>query len=712
MSKKISYEVVSHKRQLVKCLQNMSDKIDELKEKVDAMKSRSGSKKSLTKGIAGAAIFLMLFFGLSFNADAGRVERQKVEFKNEVRFAQPVLFNGVKYTFPSADGSANQVVKTDGSGTLAWVANGAGTAWDDLSVPDANESLDMTDYYTAWDFGDTDHDMFNIKGTGNFADVSIVRIEQVTGNPTDGTVLEVVSADTDADALLVTANSIDVVTVNGAGTLSVIGDTTVTGNLALSGTFTAGTWGIDSIAAATSTQALTLDGDTSGGVTIGATSTGAITLGSSAHLSMTAAPPTTGVGITVLADGMTSGTMLRLDSTVAGITTGNYIDCYDGAAVDFAVGANGVTTITGAAATDVLLLTAGDIQLSAGDIDVDQGNLMVDTTTDIASNVSRNFAGAGSATLFTVNEDNASSTSIALAVNNDGTGNSTGIQVSHDGDYPALEILAGAARTGNVIDVAMANQVAQNGLLIDGAWTGASDVGMINLNPTGNIAAGASCIFINTDTGTPGASGFGFEIDDDSVDGGTFYSMLINSANNEGLHVASGVSLFTEAATFTAGLVATSDITANGAITGDGATVISGVLETTETVTATNAITAAECGKIFFLNSATEFASTLPAISTVTAGTTFKFIIVGAPSGASYTVITGNGLENVIYGGTTEGEVDTGDDAPYVAAGDTVTFVDGSAVRGDWVAFISDGSSYYVSGHANVDGGITLTQAD
>jgi hypothetical protein len=100
----------------------------------------------------------------------------------------------------------------------------------------------------------------------------------------------------------------------------------------------------------------------------------------------------------------------------------------------------------------------------------------------------------------------------------------------------------------------MANQLNQNGILIDGAWTGASDLGMINLNPTGSIASGASALRIDTDTGTPAASGFGIEIDDDSVDGGTFYSLLINSANNEGLHVEAGLSLFAELTTFTAGI--------------------------------------------------------------------------------------------------------------------------------------------------------------
>lgn len=131
-----------------------------------------------------------------------------------------------------------------------------------------------------------------------------------------------------------------------------------------------------------------------------------------------------------------------------------------------------------------------------------------------------------------------------------------------------------------------------------------------------------------------------------------------------------------------------------------------------ETVTATNAIAASECGKIFFLNSATEFASTLPTAGDCPSGCWFKFVVVGAPSGASYTVVTGNTLENTMYGGFVERETDTGDDGPYQAAGDTITIVDGVAVQGDFIDIVSDGTSWYVSGVANADGGLTITQAD
>lgn len=145
---------------------------------------------------------------------------------------------------------------------------------------------------------------------------------------------------------------------------------------------------------------------------------------------------------------------------------------------------------------------------------------------------------------------------------------------------------------------------------------------------------------------------------------------------------------------------------------GTGGGKVTNVLMDAETAVATNALTSAECGKVFFLSATTEFATTLPAVSTVSAGCVFEFVVTAAPSGASYTIVSGNSLENVINGGVTERETDTGDDGPYLADADTVTIVDGVAVVGDWLRFISDGSKYYLVGQTNADGAVTVTQAD
>lgn len=123
-----------------------------------------------------------------------------------------------------------------------------------------------------------------------------------------------------------------------------------------------------------------------------------------------------------------------------------------------------------------------------------------------------------------------------------------------------------------------------------------------------------------------------------------------------------------------------------------------------EVVTATNAITAAESGKTFFLNSSTEFVSTLPAPA---AGLTYTFIVTAAPSGASYTVVTTSSA-NVIIGEQNSVAGDAGDSG---TADDTISFVDGQAVAGDQLVVISDGTKWYAHGISKVAAGLTFTQA-
>jgi hypothetical protein len=137
---------------------------------------------------------------------------------------------------------------------------------------------------------------------------------------------------------------------------------------------------------------------------------------------------------------------------------------------------------------------------------------------------------------------------------------------------------------------------------------------------------------------------------------------------------------------------------------------VGGQINLTEAASAADTITANECGKTFFM-SGDDYTLTLPAVSTVSAGCEFRFIVAGAPT-TSTVVLTGNTDEDVLVGGINELEVDTNDDGPYDADADTITFVGGTAVVGDFVYLISDGSYFYVSGQANADGGITITDSD
>lgn len=121
-------------------------------------------------------------------------------------------------------------------------------------------------------------------------------------------------------------------------------------------------------------------------------------------------------------------------------------------------------------------------------------------------------------------------------------------------------------------------------------------------------------------------------------------------------------------------------------------------------LTATYTVTQDENGTVYYLNSATEFVTTLPSPFL---GAEYTFIVKAAPSGASYTVVTGSSA-NIIKGLQNSVAGDAGDNG---TADDTITFVDGQAVAGDKVEVYSDGTSWFAYAISKVAAGITFTQA-
>ncbi len=118
-----------------------------------------------------------------------------------------------------------------------------------------------------------------------------------------------------------------------------------------------------------------------------------------------------------------------------------------------------------------------------------------------------------------------------------------------------------------------------------------------------------------------------------------------------------------------------------------------------EVTAATNVLAAGECGKVLTLAHATEFVTTLPAH---TAGCKFTIIVGLAPSGADYTVVTTTSTNTVnlkvaSIGGTGLSDTDA----------DLITFVGGTAVAGDRVECVSDGTTWFCTGIMLANGGIT-----
>lgn len=119
-----------------------------------------------------------------------------------------------------------------------------------------------------------------------------------------------------------------------------------------------------------------------------------------------------------------------------------------------------------------------------------------------------------------------------------------------------------------------------------------------------------------------------------------------------------------------------------------------------EVVVAANTILAAESGKTFFLNHATGFASTLPAPA---AGLRFKFVVTTQPTSGNNTIVTDGG-DNVI-----EGMADVASTLVLAANEDSINIVASTAIIGDWLEVISDGTSWFVTGQSGASGGITFT---
>lgn len=207
---------------------------------------------------------------------------------------------------------------------------------------------------------------------------------------------------------------------------------------------------------------------------------------------------TTANCLAITANALTSGSMVYLESSAAGMA-GEYIRCYDGAADDFVVGANGAVTIAGnAAGTDAFTITAGDILLDDSDqniIESEDGTtttLLIDNKAGvIADNLAVLSLDAGGAM---------ASGSNILRVAPTGTPNAGAI---------GIEFVGGAkAMTAVSID---ADPTASDVVEINGGGALTDGLAVLAITNDGNLAAGG-CDFLITMGGTPNADARAFEI--------------------------------------------------------------------------------------------------------------------------------------------------------------------------------------------------------
>jgi hypothetical protein len=252
---------------------------------------------------------------------------------------------------------------------------------------------------------------------------------------------------------------------------------------------------------------------------------------------------TTGALLSVASTSLTSGSVFKATTTEATLNGGFYFQAYDATAAGnvFTVGEDGVTTITGGAAANMLVVTAGDVQ-------VDNGKIEVDTTQDITTYVYRNNA-TGTNAVMEVKERNATG-GTTLLVNSDATDGNDALQVTHDGTGYGLSVIGTAATGKQALFRGPASQTASI-VVVDGttgSWLGANGVGMIHASSDGALAHAGASLLYSTYTGNTaavvpsGACGYFYENGTVAAGG---YAVGILAVTAHGLNVGSSAAATT-----------------------------------------------------------------------------------------------------------------------------------------------------------------------
>jgi hypothetical protein len=129
-----------------------------------------------------------------------------------------MYIGGTAYTWDFTDeGTAGYIPKTDGSGGITWQADATGGSptWDTVGDPVADVSITM-------DAGEETSFLY----TGNYTTGAQFLVQQLTGNPTGGTLFEIRGADSDSGVFKV-GDGTNVWTVSTAGLLTNAGTATL-----------------------------------------------------------------------------------------------------------------------------------------------------------------------------------------------------------------------------------------------------------------------------------------------------------------------------------------------------------------------------------------------------------------------------------------------------------------------------------------------------
>jgi hypothetical protein len=416
------------------------------------------------------------------------------------------------------------------------------------------------------------------------------------GDGTDYT--EFYSTNASAMSYIYASHGLTIAPVSNLTLVPAGGTVAITGALTVSGTLTAGTFAPSSLACAALTTSFAVssgctqtmtgaDGSTIFTITAGdaVLSDGSLAITDSdnaASLSVTNATATTAAGVVnitaagvttgrivnIAATALSSGEVLRLSAVEATLTSGLYLNCYDGAASDFSVGRYGATIIAGnAAGTAALSITNGDIALAAGKI-------TVDTVADITNYFKRNKTGANTAAVVLIEATHTGEQKPALTVDGKMTGAYDAMTVTYAGTGNAVTVTNSAA-TGTALGLVAAASATDSLMKMTCTGTaatgflGANGVGMVNITSDGNLAHANASLLCITYSGTGAATGLGTSLR--IVDTGatsTSYAAYISAATGEALYVAVGKAKFAESVILDTGIT----FTTSGAVLTEDAT--------------------------------------------------------------------------------------------------------------------------------------------
>lgn len=126
----------------------------------------------------------------------------------------------------------------------------------------------------------------------------------------------------------------------------------------------------------------------------------------------------------------------------------------------------------------------------------------------------------------------------------------------------------------------------------------------------------------------------------------------------------------------------------------------------TSTLTQGKTLTDSDSGRTFFLNKAAGLTIELPKPR---GGVNFEFIVKTAPTSGNYLIST-NGDSNIIKGQVITVDVDSATDPDFASTTpvNDINLVSNTAVVGDSLRLISDGTYWYATGYSSVYNAITF----